>query len=80
MDILWHIAIYILGVNAVTLAIILFWYFIIGCHQESIVYFEEFVSYLFNTGEVADPYILRDGKWVKTHNASHIIFPYNLLS
>jgi hypothetical protein len=70
MDTILRIGVYILVFYAVLLVVGLLWYLMIGRHRKIKVDFEEFVSSLFSHGTICDPYILRNGKWVKTNKAS----------
>ncbi len=66
MDFVFSLAYFILAVNAAIVFAVVVFYLVIGRHQKIPVDFEEYLSSLNRNAKICDPYILVDGKWVKS--------------
>lgn len=58
---------YLLGFNAVIVVMALSFYLLIGRRQKIKVDFEEYLASLPRDTIIRDPYVLVDGKWVKSN-------------
>jgi len=67
MELTLKLVYYLLGFNAVIVVMALSFYLLIGRRQKIKVDFEEYLASLPRDTVIRDPYILVDGKWVKSN-------------
>lgn len=70
MEVTLSVVYYILGFNGVIVFMGFFFYILIGRHQRITVDFEEYLASLPRDTRICDPYILADGKWVKSNQGT----------
>ncbi len=66
MELTLKLVYYLLGLNAVIVFMALSFYLLIGRRQKIKVDFEEYLASLPRGTIFRDPYVLVDGKWVKS--------------
>jgi hypothetical protein len=66
MDFTLRFAFYLLVGNAVIVFMGFIFYLVIGRRKKITVDFEEYLASLPRNARICDPYILVDGKWVKS--------------
>jgi hypothetical protein len=67
MDFTLRLVFCILAVNAAIVFMALVFYLTVGRRKRITVDFEEYLSSLPRDARICDPYILVDGKWVKSN-------------
>jgi hypothetical protein len=75
MDVTLKLVYYILSFNAIIVFLVVLFYLLIGRRQRITVDFEEYLASLPRDAKIDDPYILLDGKWVKSNQAPQINSP-----
>lgn len=66
MELALKLLYFLLGFNAVLVFVALAFYLLVGRHQKTQVDFEEYLASLPRDTRIRDPYVLVDGKWVKS--------------